>query len=151
MVLYILFWRYLVLVEVTETLSTDNDVVTETVVNVAVMGMVRLVVAVEVVVRERTLVLVLILDRVRIIVDVSVAVTDDKTVETEVSVVGWIEVNVVDSVMVVEIGTVYGIEVVEVRLRMRYFVRVFGTTLVRVDVTTKEEVTVGAVLTDTET
>ena len=69
-------------------LSIDNEVDTETVVNVAVVGIVRLVVAVEVVVRERTLVRVLIFDRVRIIVAVSVAVTDDKTVDTEVSVVG---------------------------------------------------------------
>lgn len=73
---------------VTDTLSTDSDVVTDTVVNVAVVGTVRLVVAVDVVVRERTRVFVLIFDLVRMTVAVSVAVTDESNVETEVKVVG---------------------------------------------------------------
>jgi hypothetical protein len=73
-------------------------------------------------------------------------------VEIEVSVVGRMEVNVVDSVMVVDTGTVKAIDVVETLFLTLYFVFVFGELLmVLVEVRKSEEVTVGAVLIDTET
>lgn len=70
------------------TLIIDKEVLVENSVVVAVVGIVRLVVAKEVVVRERTRVFVVIVDFVFVIVATDIAVIEESCVEIDIRVVG---------------------------------------------------------------